>query len=157
MEDAAQVTLFVTLACSAIVAGGQLFCLLAVVPAFPDWPRDFGPAVHQAALSVRPHRYLRVVSAIMLVTGLATVLIEWSTDTPVVLAGIGWALALASSLISSREWPINHEIDSWGESRSEDQLRRWDVLRKKWDDQHLVRTIISLASLAFFMAAATFY
>lgn len=157
LETAAEITLFVALAGSAIVAGGQLFCLLAVVPAFPDWPKEFGPAVHQHALSIRPHRYLRVVALIVLVTGLATVLIERSTDTPVVLAGIAWALALVSSLISSREWPINHEIDSWEDSRSEEQMRRWEILRKKWDDRHLVRTIISLASLACFAAAAAFY
>jgi hypothetical protein len=63
VEKPSDLTQFTALTTGAIVAGGQLFCRLAVIPAFNDWTPEFGASVHQHALTERPHRYLRVVSA----------------------------------------------------------------------------------------------
>jgi hypothetical protein len=156
-KDAAEVTLYVALVASAIVAGGQLFCLLAVIPSFGDWSPRTGVAVHQSALSERPHRYLRVVSALTFVFAIATIIIEWDTETPVIFAGIGALLSIFNGVYSQREWPINHEIDSYGDSPTEEQVSHYEGLRRKWDEQHRIRTAASLLSLAFFAAAAAFF
>lgn len=157
MDTPAEITLYIALLGGAIVAGGQLFCLLAVIPAFGDWSPGFGVAVHQHALTERPHRYLKVVSAIAVIAAIATIAIEHSTDGPVVLTAIGFLLSLVNAIFSQREWPINDEINSYGDSVSEEQLSQYADLRRAWDSQHKVRTIASLSAFASFAAAAAFF
>jgi hypothetical protein len=153
-STAAEIILFITVVASALVAGGQLFCLLAVIPAFGDWPHEQGVFVHQAALSERPHRYLRVVSPIAIVSAVAVVAIEHSTETAVILVAVGLVLSLFQAAVSQREWPINREIDSFGSSPTTEQVEKYRGLRETWDRQHVVRTIASLAALLCFAGAA---
>ena len=54
--------------------------------------------------------------------------------------------------MSSREWPINEEINSW-EGREPD-LERCAALRAKWDRQHYIRTVFSVTALVCFALAA---
>ena len=160
MNEIAEVTLFIALFMGAIVAGGQLFCLLAVIPAFPDWSPRTGVHVHQAALSERPHRYLRVVSALTFVFAIATIVIETvddSFDGPVILTAIAAVLSIFNGIYSQREWPINHEIDSYGQQPTEEQVAKYGGLRRQWDEQHRVRTAASMLALGCFAAAAAFF
>jgi uncharacterized membrane protein len=157
VNEVAEVTLYVALLASAIVAGGQLFCLLAVIPAFGDWEQRMGVFVHQSALSERPHRYLRVVSALTFVFAIATIIIEWSTEAAIVFVAVGAVLSIFNGVYSQREWPINHEIDSYGAAPTEEQVSRYGELRRRWDEQHRVRTVASLLALACFGAAAAFF
>ena len=160
MNEIAEITLFVAMTMGAIVAGGQLFCLLAVIPAFGDWSPKMGVLVHQSALSERPHRYLRVVSALTFVFAIATVVIETvddSFDGPVILVTIAAVLSIFNGVYSQREWPINHEIDSYGQSPTEEQVQRYVPLRERWDEQHTIRTVASMLALACFAAAAAFF
>lgn len=160
MNEIAEVTLLVALFMGAIVAGGQLFCLLAVIPAFGDWSPRTGLHVHQAALSERPHRYLRVVSALTFVFAIATIVIETVDESfhgPVILTAIAAVLSIFNGIYSQREWPINHEIDSYGEQPTEQQVQSYVPLRKRWDEQHRVRTAASMLALACFAAAAALF
>jgi hypothetical protein len=154
MDTPAEITLFIALTTGALVAGGQLFCRLAVIPAFTDWTPDFGVSVHQHALTERPHRYLRVVSAVSIFSAAATVALEHSADAPVLLTAAGLVLGIGNGVFSQREWPINDEINEFGDSRTEEQVTRYKELRKKWDEQHTVRTVMSMTALACFAAAA---
>lgn len=151
---AAEITLYIALVTGALVAGGQLFCLLAVIPAFGDWSDEMGVHVHQNALSERPHRYLRVLSPIAVFGAVAAVAIERSTEAAVVLTAIGLILSIFNGIYSQREWPINHEIDSYGSSPSAEQVEKYKGLRKTWDSQHVVRTVATIAALLCFAAAA---
>jgi hypothetical protein len=153
---AAEITLFITLVTGALVAGGQLFCLLAVIPAFRDWPSEQGVFVHQAALSERPHRYLRVLSPIAVIGAAATVAIEHSADAAVILVAVGFVGSLFNGIYSQREWPINHEIDSFGSSPTPEQVEKYKGLRQTWDSQHVVRTVATNGALVCFSAAAAF-
>ena len=157
MGTPAEITLYITIVTAGVVAGGQIFCRLAVIPAFGDWSPAFGVAVHQHALTERPHRYLRVVSAVSSIAAIATIVIEHSTDGAVVLTAIGLALAVFSALYSQREWPINDEINSFGASPSDEQVNRYTELRSLWDSQHTLRTIATVLSLLAFVAAAAFF
>lgn len=144
----------VTLLGAATVFGGQLFCMLAVLPALSAFPGGTSAAIHQEALSQRPHRYLRPVSIVTLVSTVVLLgLLVREDDRPAALTllGIGLLFLIVSGAVSSREWPINHEIDGWG---SAPVLDRYAVLRAKWDSQHRVRTALSLISLACFVLAA---
>lgn len=142
----------VTLLAAATLAGGQVFCLLALIPALPEFPGEMSARVHQRAMTFRPHGYLRVAGAITIVssaTALVLILVEddsWAART---LMAIGVATTILSGAVSSREWPINDEINSW-----EDQpnLERYPTLRRKWDTQHKVRTVLSIIAMASFAA-----
>lgn len=155
-STAAEITLYITLVTGALVAGGQLFCLLAVIPAFGDWRAEQGVHVHQAALSERPHRYLRVLSPIAVFGALATVAIEHSTEAAVILTAVGLVFSIFNGVYSQREWPINHEIDDFGADPSAEQVERYKGLRETWDKQHVVRTVATNAALLCFAAAAAF-
>ncbi len=143
----------VTLLASATVAGGQVFCLLALLPALPEFSGDMSVRVHQRAMTFRPHRYLRVAGGLAIVASTATlvlILVEddsWAART---LMAIGLVLTIASSLVSTREWPLNDEINSWEDRPN---LERYPTLRQKWDVQHQVRTVISVIALLSFACA----
>lgn len=153
-STAADITLYITLVTGALVAGGQLFCLLAVIPAFGDWGDEMGIHVHQAALSERPHRYLRVLSPIAIFGAVATVAIEHSLDAAIILTAVGAVLSVFNGIFSQREWPINHEIDSYGARPTADQVEKYKALRRTWDSQHIVRTVATNVALLCFAAAA---
>ncbi len=158
METAVEILQFVAVAAAAIVAGGQLFCLLAVIPALPAFPSDVSAHIHQEALSRRPHRYLRVFGAVTVVSTVAILAVERDFgEAAMILTALGFLLALANALLSRREWPINHEIDSYGEQPTEAQVESYRTLRKRWDEQHRVRTAASMLALACFAAAAAFF
>jgi hypothetical protein len=158
MNSAVEILQFVVVVSAAIVAGGQLFCLLAVLPAmrYDGWDLGFSVKVHQDALTVRPHRYLRVAGAFPIFGAIAILAIERSLDLAMVLTMLGLALSLVNAVVSSREWPINDEINSW-RSNPGPAAERYPVLRRKWDVQHLIRTTASLLAMALFSVAAILY
>lgn len=144
----------VTLLAAAIVAGGQVFCMLALLPALPEFTGEMSVRVHQRAMTFRPHNYLRVAGGIAILASavaLILILVEddgWGART---LMAIGVVATIFSSAVSTREWPINEEINSW-EGRQPD-LERYPTLRRKWDVQHRLRTVVSLIALVCFAAA----
>lgn len=141
----------VTVTGSATVAGGQIFCLLAVLPALPSFSQDMSARVHQEALTDRPHRYLRAASIVTIVSTAALLVLLFGEDDSwaarILFCG-GLAAMLVSGVASSREWPINDEINAWGDSPV---LDRYAVLREKWDSQHRFRTLLSVISLLCFI------
>ena len=143
----------VTLLAAATLAGGQIFCLLALLPALPEFTGEMSARVHQRAMTFRPHRYLRVVGAIAIVASavtLALIFVEddnWAART---LMAVGLVTSILSGVVSTREWPINEEINSWEDRPN---LERYPTLRRKWDVQHKVRTVISIIALVSFAVA----
>jgi Anthrone oxygenase len=145
----------VALLAAATLAGGQVFCALAILPALPEFPPEMSVRVHQRAMTFRPHRYLRIAGAVAILSGTATlilIIVEDDTAAAIVLVAIGVATSIISAVMSSREWPINEEITSW-EGREPD-LDRYAVLRAKWDRQHYIRTVLSVTGLVCFALAA---
>lgn len=155
MDVLIDVTGLVAILAAATLAGGQIFCALAILPALPELPPEMSVRVHQRAMTFRPHRYLRVAGALAILSSAATlilIIIEDDNVGSIVLVAIGLATSLTSALMSSREWPINEEISSW-EGRDPD-LERYAVLRDKWDRQHYIRTVLSVTALVGFALAA---
>ena len=140
---------------AATLAGGQIFCALAILPGAAGVPPEMSVRVHQRAMTFRPHRYLRVTGAIAILASAATLIlisVEDDDAAAIALVAIGLAVSIASAVMSSREWPINEEINSW-EGREPD-LERYAALRAKWDRQHYIRTVLSVTALVCFAVAA---
>lgn len=152
MDVAIGIVGFVAVTASAIVAGGQLFCLVAVLPAMPGWPSDMSAIVHRDALTDRPHHFLRAFAMLMIASAVPTLvlmIIDGDSWLAVVIFAAGLAAALVSTGISSREWPINEEIKSWGDAPKTD---RYAELRRLWDLRHVRRTWLSTFAFAAFVA-----
>jgi hypothetical protein len=155
METTVEIFQFIAVCSAGILAGGQLFALLAVIPALPAFPHDTSAYIHQEALSERPHRYLRVVAVVTTLSTLVALLIEWDlVQTSMILMLVGMLLTILNGALSSLEWPINHEIDSWGKGQVPPE---YASLRERWDRQHVWRTIASQIALACFVIAALLY
>jgi hypothetical protein len=152
MEIAVAVLRVVNLVAAAFLAGGQMFCKIAVLPALPGFPPAMSARVHADALTDRPHLFLRAWGIVEVLTGVALVaLLAVHGVTPaLVLTAVGLALTVVSGLVSTKEWPINEEIKSWG---LEPKLDRYAELRRLWDLRHVRRTWLSLAALVSFAAA----
>lgn len=138
---------------AAVVAGGQLFCLVALLPALAGWSPEMSAIVHRDAMTDRPHRFLRIFAVIMLATGatlLVLMIVDGDSRLAIAFASVGLGAGLVSSGISSREWPINEEIKSWGDTPKVD---RYAELRQLWDMRHVRRTWLSTFALAAFVIA----
>lgn len=158
METSVEILQFVIVVTAAILAGGQIFCLLALLPAmrYDGWDLGFSVKVHQDAMTLRPHRYLRITGLFPIVCSVAVLAIEGSLELEMVLIIVGLVLSVFSGLVSSREWPINEEINSW-RTNPGPAAERYPALRHKWDVQHLIRTIASTLALLVFTVAAILY
>jgi hypothetical protein len=141
---------WINLVAVALGVGGQVFCLLALVPARRKWPPEMAVRVHQEAMTVLPDRYLRPMFTVSLVAGLLIALLERS-GWPTLLTVLGVLGNVATAVISYRwEFPINAEINGWGQGPVPD---RFPTMRDTWDEKHLWRTTASLVALACFVLA----
>lgn len=108
--------------------------------------------VHRDAMTDRPHRFLRLFAGIAVVTAAALLVLMIVDDDSwfaIAFVASGLIAALVSSRLSSREWPINEEIKSWGD---EPKVDRYAELRRLWDLRHVRRTWLSTLALAAFVA-----
>ena len=153
MDVTLDVLRVINLVAAAFVAGGQMFCRIAVLPAMPGWQPAMSARVHADALTDRPHRFLRVCGATALLTGaVLTALLAFDRQWfPLVPTAVAFVATGVSSFISTKEWPINEEIKSWGQ---EPQLECYAELRRIWDLRHHRRTWFSLAGFVGFAIAA---
>ena len=153
MELALDVLRVINLVAAGFLAGGQMFCLIALLPAMPGWAPAMSARVHADAMTDRPHRFLRVCGIVSMISGLVLLVILFrnGNTSALVPTALGFLATLISSVISSKEWPINEEIKSWG---TEPKLERYAELRRLWDLRHVRRTWLSLAGFVFFAIAA---
>lgn len=152
MEVILDVIRVVNLFMAGIIAGGQAFCLVALVRSLPEYAPATSVFVHQHSMTDRPHYFLRAVGVIVILTGAALVVLLILDGQTLRLALTAAALAatVVSGVLSTREWPINEEIKSWG---AEPRLDRYAVLRRTWDSRHVKRTWLSVAAFVLFASA----
>jgi uncharacterized membrane protein len=156
VETTVDILLFVAVVGAAVVAGGQLFCWVALVNALPHLPTEESAHVHQEAMTDRPHHFLRAFAAATLVACVAILAVEHDFGYDAMLFTLAGLLAqLVNTYLSARyEWPINDEIKSWGRGPVPD---RYAQLRADWDRRHRIRTVASTLSLLLLVVAAILY
>jgi hypothetical protein len=149
----AQVVRLINLVAAGIQTGGQVFCLMAIIPAMRRWPQEMSVQVHQDALTYRPENYLRPFAILEVLTGAILIFLHHRTAAlSSVFTGIGVIAAVLNGFISARwEWPINSEVNSWGSERSSE---RYTEMRATWDEKHAWRTGVSIFALVCFVLAA---
>ena len=152
MEVILDVIRVVNLFTAGILAGGQAFCLVALVRSLPEYDPPTSVFVHQHSMTDRPHHFLRAVAVAVILSAAALVVLLalGGQVLPLALTAAALAATVISGVISSREWPINEEIKAWGAAP---KLDRYAVLRRTWDSRHVRRAWLSVAAFAFFAAA----
>lgn len=143
----------VNLIAAGIQTGGQIFCLMAIIPAMRRWPQEMSVQVHQDALTYRPENYLRPFAIAEFVTGALLVFLHHRTPAvSTVLTALGAVGVLGNGFISAKwEWPINAAVNSWGSERSAEP---YPEMRATWDEKHAWRTAVSTFALTCFVVAA---
>lgn len=142
----------INLLAAALLAGGQAFMLLTVVPARRAWSPAVAVRVHQDALTHRPDRVLRPCALAALATAVALLFLQRAGVLVTALTAAGLLGQLVNAVISGRfEAPMNREFNSWSAEAVPD---RYPALRDDWDRKHQLRTVASVLSLACFVLAA---
>jgi hypothetical protein len=141
----------VNLLAAAILAGGQVFMLVTVVPARRAWSPGVAVRVHQDALTHRPDRVLRPCALVAIVTAALLLALGRAGPFATALIGAGLLGQLVNAVISARfEAPLNREINGW----SADAVpERYPALRDDWDRKHRLRTLASVLALACLVVA----
>jgi hypothetical protein len=156
VETAVDILLFIAVVAQAVQVGGQIFVLLAVIPALPEFPLETSARFHQRAMTFRPHNYLRIAGGTPVPASVAILIIQGEFPFEMVLVAIGLVCCLFNLYWSWREWPINDEVNSWG-TDPEPVREKYPALRAQWDRQHVIRTIGATVGLLAFVLAAILY
>ena len=137
-----------------LVAGAQVFVMLALIPAMKGWPITASARLHRDAMITAPETYLRPSAATSMVTaGLLMVVLRNHKTLPGALTVVGLAAQLVNTFISARwEWPINNTILTWS-SESETPPENYEEMRKTWDEMHFWRLVGSVSAFVCFALA----
>src|SRR4051794_397068 len=85
-----EAVLYAATAAQAVVAGGQLFVLVTVIPVKRRWPEGFAQKVHHDLLSDPADRFLRPMLTVAFALGVIAFAVHRELDT----AGIANLVAL---------------------------------------------------------------
>jgi hypothetical protein len=137
-----------------LVAGAQVFVMLALIPAMKGWPSTTSARLHRDAMITAPETYLRPSAATSMVTAVLLMLLQRNHKTlPGIFNLAGLAAQLVNTFISARwEWPINNEILTWS-SDSEIPPENYEEMRETWDQMHFWRLLGSVAAFVCFALA----
>lgn len=142
----------VNITAASIAAGGQLFCLVAVVPALKKWPSQMSVQVHRDAMTTRPDALMKPMAITAGASAAALLILQRNPASPAArMTALGLAGVLVNGFISARwEWPINQAITA---TPAESVPVDYDTMRRTWDTKHALRTAAStVAMLAFILA-----
>jgi uncharacterized membrane protein len=143
----------INLASAGIEAGGQLFCLVALVPALKLWPTQMGVRVHQDALTVRPESLMKPTGIVAATSAAGLLLLNHNPKSRVAhMTLLGLIGVLVNGFISARwEWPVNDAINA---APGETVPENYAAMRRTWDTKHAMRTVASSAALLTFILAS---
>jgi len=144
---------FINVLGAAIMAGGQLFVLMVVIPIKRQWDERRSVELHQASLHTLPDRYLLPAGVISGLAGLLWLVLEFGSDrwaTWLTLVGL---LGIVGTAVTSQRFnkPTNRTILGW----SLDAIPPgYAEIRDRWDRVHTIRTASGLLALTAFLLAA---
>jgi Domain of unknown function (DUF1772) len=129
-----------------VVAGGQLFVLVAIVPVKNGWPPRLAQQVHRDLLGDAADHFLRPLLGVTFVVAIAALAVHHALDD---VTGIANLVALLGCLgvmvVSFRvQFPINHQVAQMPLDGPEDA---YTPLGARWNRGHAIRT--TSGTLAF--------
>jgi apolipoprotein N-acyltransferase len=138
-----------------LVAGGQLFVLIAIVPLRRRWPDAIVIPVHQDLLAITADKWLRPVLGVAFTTGIAALAVHHDVDG---VSGVSMIVALVACagvmVMSFRfNFPLNRRV---AELERAESGGAYAELGRRWDVAHGARTAFgTIAFAAFLLAVAT--
>jgi amino acid transporter len=149
---------FVSVFTAMLVAGGQVFAMMVIIPTKRRFSERVSVEVHNAMLGHQTDIYMKPAAIISFITAVALVALQYS-QLPVrvlVFSGIGMAGTLGVVFLSRFfNVPANTFMLTW----SLDNIPKdYPEIRRKWDLVHTIRTGFGvLAFTGYFLAALTRY
>jgi uncharacterized membrane protein len=142
----------VNIFCAGLLAGGQVFPLLTIVPAIRALPPEQAIQAHQDLLEDRPDRYLRAIGVVAAVAGALLLLVRVRPmSQPWLFTAAGLAGSLAVFAVGALvEVPISHSLRAWPEDAAPEQYVQ---MRRYWAWGHTVRTACGLLAFFCYLAA----
>jgi uncharacterized membrane protein len=143
---------FVGIIAAALATGGLALLAIAIVPAMQRLPTVGSVRLHQE-IHAQVHPYMPGTVASSGLFAIAVLVFRHDFGrTSTVLTAIGLAATLIVIVVSQFiNTPINNAVASW----SLDQIpNNYLSMRERWRVFNLVRTVIMLAALSCYVAAA---
>jgi uncharacterized membrane protein len=138
---------------AAIMAGGQLFVFMVIIPVKRRWPVNLSVQCHQAMLHTLPDRYLLPAGQASGLCAIALLFLQHDLSKLPVLLRILGIMGLVGVAITSEAFnkPTNRVILTW----SSDQVPAdYPRMRDRWDRVHMIRTAFGMLALVSFLAAS---
>ena len=138
----------------AVVAGGQLFVLVTVIPVKRRWPEAFAQRVHHELLSDPADHFLRPMLTVGFALGVLAFALHRKLDTAGVLNLVALLGCVGVMVTSFR---VNFEVNrAVAELPAEGPAGQYLGIAGRWERGHLIRTTCgTLAFLALLLAVAT--
>jgi hypothetical protein len=146
--------LALSLASEAVLAGGQTFIRVNVVPALGDFGDQLGLRVHQELLTWRNGKVMKPagMTAIVALTAVFVV-VPFVSDirkvVTLVLVGCAYVALLGYFLIARKERRANRVVNTWSPDAPPAE---YPEMRAEWDAQQVFR--LGLTALAFALTVA---
>jgi hypothetical protein len=150
--DALQV---IMLSSVAVIAGGRIYVARVVLPALQAFSPEVSVQLHQQLLTRRSGKVFKPANYIALVASGACIIVipfvdRISVAPTIVLTAIVLAALSAYGVLTTREMPINREVNSWAPGEVRDSYPR---LRATWDHHSQIKLACSVLAFACAVAA----
>jgi len=142
---------FINLFCAGLIAGGQVFVLLVVLPVMRRWPVAMAVRTHQMMLFGTPDKYI-VPSAIACpLSAIAILLLRQRLNLSSLFDIIG-VLSAAGLTVASVAFaePLSRRLL---ECSSEAVPGTYVDVQQRWDRVHAIRTVAALLMMMSFIIA----
>jgi len=141
---------FVNVLSAALVAGGQVYVFMVIIPTKREFPTRFSVEMHNAMLGHRTDGYMKPAGLTSAFSALLILLLSRDlTTAPLVFLTLGLA-GTAGVIITSRYFnlPTNHMMAAW----SLDQIpANYPEIRQRWDLVHTIRASCGLLALVCYL------
>jgi hypothetical protein len=139
-----------------LVAGGQVFAMMVVIPTKRAFSDRVSVEVHNAMLGHQTDYYMKPAAIVSFIAAVALVVIQYGQLTPlaVVFSGIGMLGTVGVALLSRYfNVPTNAMMLTWS---LDDIPKNYPEIRRRWDVVHTFRAGCGvLAFTGYFLTVLT--
>ncbi|MBZ5566720.1 MAG: hypothetical protein LAN64_02595, partial [Acidobacteriia bacterium] len=142
---------FINLLSAALIAGGQVFVLMVILPVMRRWSPAMAVQTHQAMLFQTPDKFIVPSAVVCPLSAIAILALRHKADVSGLFDVVGVLAAAAVTLTSVvLAEPLSRTIAGWTEGVVPGGFAE---LQQRYDSVHAVRTAAALLMTAAFIVA----
>jgi hypothetical protein len=141
----------------AVIVGGRIYVARVVLPAMTTFPPELSVRLHQQLLTRRSGKVFKPMNYVALAAAAACIIVtpfvsHIHEGATIALTAVVLLALSAYGVLTTREMPINREVNSWEPGVVKDN---YPELRATWDHHSQIKLACSV--LAFACAVAAIY